>query len=363
MASQHTDLTGIPRTEIPACLAQPARPACILLDTDMGNDVDDALALGLLHALENRGACRLLAVTLTNPEPRAGAYVAAVNAFYGRGEIPVGISPGAPFVRPSAFLKMVDLRDAAGRPLFPNTFDAAGAPHSVELMRRTLAAAPGNSVVIAQIGFSTNTAALLDSPPDAISPLSGRELIEKKVRFLSIMSGAFSTVQSNNHWLEFNIVYDMPSARRLVAGWPTPVVWSGAEVGEVVPFPAHAVDEDFSYAAHHPLRESYQLFRPTPHERPTWDLTTVLYAVYPDRGYFDLSVQGTVEIMDDGFSRFHPGKGARDRYLIISKKQAGCLRGLFAGLVTEPPKPMPGAQAALPARRRPGAAIPADNLN
>jgi inosine-uridine nucleoside N-ribohydrolase len=303
----------------------------------MGNDVDDALALGLLHALENRGACEILAVTLTNPEPLAGPHVAALNAFYGRGGIPVGVSPGAPFVRPSPFLKMVEMKDAGGRPLFPSAFDPATAPSSVALMRRTLAAAPDASVVIAQIGFFTNCANLLASEPDAESPLTGRELIEKKVRFLSVMAGAFSTVQSNNHWLEFNIVYDIPSAKRLAAEWPTPVVWSGAEVGEAVPFPAHCVDEDFDYAPHHPLRESYQLFRPTPHERPTWDLTTVLYAVYPERDYFDLSVQGTVEIMDDGFSRFCPGKGSRDRYLIVSKKQAGCLRGLFAGLVTEPP--------------------------
>ncbi|HEY6991450.1 MAG TPA: hypothetical protein VH369_23845, partial [Bryobacteraceae bacterium] len=43
----------------------------VIFDTDMGNDVDDALALGVLHALSNRGECRLIGVTLTNANPAA----------------------------------------------------------------------------------------------------------------------------------------------------------------------------------------------------------------------------------------------------------------------------------------------------
>ena len=31
----------------------------VIFDTDMGNDVDDALALAVLHALQSRGQCRL----------------------------------------------------------------------------------------------------------------------------------------------------------------------------------------------------------------------------------------------------------------------------------------------------------------
>ena len=34
-------------------------------DTDLGNDVDDAMALAVIHALESRGECELLCVTLT----------------------------------------------------------------------------------------------------------------------------------------------------------------------------------------------------------------------------------------------------------------------------------------------------------
>ena len=58
---------------------------------DIGNDVDDALALAMLHALESRGECRLIAVTITKDNPWAAAYVDLVNTFYGRARIPIGM--------------------------------------------------------------------------------------------------------------------------------------------------------------------------------------------------------------------------------------------------------------------------------
>src|ERR1700686_4076865 len=66
----------------------------IVFDTDMGNDVDDALALAMLHALQSRGECRLLGVTVTKDNPWAAVYVDLVNTFYGRGQIPVGMVKG-----------------------------------------------------------------------------------------------------------------------------------------------------------------------------------------------------------------------------------------------------------------------------
>jgi len=74
-----------------ACLANlcfAARP--VIFDTDMGNDIDDALALAMLHALSDRGECQLIGVTLTNGHPAAVPYIRMVNRFYGRGDLPVG---------------------------------------------------------------------------------------------------------------------------------------------------------------------------------------------------------------------------------------------------------------------------------
>src|SRR5690606_31331180 len=99
-------------------------------------------------------------------------------------------------------------------------------------------------------------------------------------------------------------------------------------------------ERDFGYVKRHPIYESYQLFRATPHERPCYDLTSVLQAVWPDRGYFGMSVPGSVEVKDDGFTRFTPAresKSKRDRFLVVDKAQAALVRELFAALVTEAP--------------------------
>ena len=66
----------------PAALAQ--APTNIIFDTDMGNDVDDALALAMLHAFQSRHEINLLAVTITKDNKWAAPYVDVVNTFYGR---------------------------------------------------------------------------------------------------------------------------------------------------------------------------------------------------------------------------------------------------------------------------------------
>src|SRR5262249_6696701 len=153
-----------------------------------------------------------------------------------------------------------------------------------------------------------NLARLLKSKPDDASDLSGLELVRKKVRLLSVMAGSFA-VASDPPFLEFNVKLDVPSAQTLVADWPTPIVFSGFEIGLAVPFPAESIERDFAYVAHHPLAEAYRLYDQMPHNRPSWDLTSVLYAVRPDRGYFDLSPPGRVLVSDDGVTTFKPEEG------------------------------------------------------
>ncbi|MEK7753907.1 MAG: nucleoside hydrolase, partial [Acidobacteriota bacterium] len=48
-----------------AGLTAAAEPVPVIFDTDMGNDIDDALALAVLHALESRGEAKILGVTIT----------------------------------------------------------------------------------------------------------------------------------------------------------------------------------------------------------------------------------------------------------------------------------------------------------
>jgi purine nucleosidase len=314
-----------------------AEPVGVIFDTDLGNDVDDALALGMLHALESRGQCRLLAVTLTKDHPQAGPLADAINTFYGRGEIPIGTVRKGKTPEDSKFLPLADARNG-DKLRYPHDLQrSADAPDATLVLRQVLAAQPDQSVVIAQVGFSTNLARLLDTPGDAHSPLNGLELARKKVRLLSVMAGAFEPIDGNAHYCEYNVVQDVPSARRVATSWPTPIVWSGFEIGIAVPYPATSIERDYGYVTHHPLAESYRLYSPPPHNRPTWDLTAVLYGVWPDRGYFDLSPPGTITVGDDSFTTFQPNPQGTQRYLVLPADRRARVVEALVQLSSEPP--------------------------
>ena len=314
-----------------------AEPVRLIFDTDICGDCDDVLALGMIHALQSRGHCRLLAVTISVDHPLAAPFVDAVNSFYERGDVPIGVVGKGGVVEKSEFLSLVEEQES-GRFVYPHDVPMRqSAKNATAVLRETLAAQPDHSVVIAQVGFSTNLARLLDSPGDASSPLNGRELVERKVKLLSLMAGAFQPIDGNHRYLEYNVIKDIASARVLAERWPTPMVFSGFEIGIALPYPAVSIERDYGYVQHHPLAEAYIRRNPPPHNRPTWDLTSVLYAVLPDRGYFDISPPGTVTVEPDGFTRFTATPRGNHRYLILKPEQKPRVLEALVQLSSQPP--------------------------
>jgi inosine-uridine nucleoside N-ribohydrolase len=283
----------------------------------------------------------LLAVTITKDHPRAAEFVDAVNTFYGNGNVPIGIVRDGLTKDEGKFLELAAEKGVDGKARFAHDLDGAKAPDAVALLRQVLAAQADGSVAIAQVGFFTNLARLLDSKADESSPLSGRDLVKAKVKVLSLMAGTFQTVDFNTRHPEYNVKIDVPSAVKLVKNWPTPMIWSGYEIGKALPYPHRSIEEDYNYVSNHPIKDAYYLYNPPPHDRPTWDLTSVLYAVYPDRGYFDFSPPGRVTVEPDGVTHFSPdkkGKG-RDRYLILTPLQQARVLEALVQLSVEPPAP------------------------
>lgn len=313
----------------------------LIFDTDICGDCDDVLALGMIHALESRGACRLLAVTISADNDLAAPFVAAVNQFYGRGSIAIGIVGQGGVRAESQFLSLAEQRDG-GKLRYPRDEAIVREPPSAtSLLRKTLANEQDGSVVIVQVGFSTNLARLLDTKADEYSPLSGEELVRRKVRVLSLMAGAFTKIGDEARYREYNITQDVASARTVAERWPTPMVWSGFEIGIALPYPAVSIERDFGYAEHHPLAEAYIARNPPPHERPTWDLTSVLYAVYPDRGYFDVSPPGNVTVEPDGYTKFTADPAGRSRYLVLAPNRRGRVLEALLQLCSQPPEKNP----------------------
>jgi inosine-uridine nucleoside N-ribohydrolase len=320
-------------------LGAAADPVPVIFDTDMGNDVDDVMALAMLHSLESRGHCRLLAVTVTKDHSLAGPFTDAINTFHGRPDVPIGVVKQGATPDEGKFNNLAAARLPDGALAFPHDLiRGEDAPEAVGLLRKTLAAQPDATVVIIQVGFFTNLARLLDSPADGISGLSGEELVRKKVKLLSLMAGAFQTIDGGNRYTEYNVVKDLAAARKLTERWPTPRVWSGFEIGIAATYPHRSIETDYNHVPRHPLKEAYYLYEPPPHDRPTWDPTAVLQAVLPDGGYFRLSPPGKVTVEADGATAFRPAGDGRDRYLILDPGNIGRVREAVVQLSSQPPR-------------------------
>jgi hypothetical protein len=316
-----------------------ADPVPVIFDTDICGDCDDVLALAMLHNLEARGHCKLLAVTVSADHDQAAPFVDAVNTFFGRGEIPIGVvAPPAADAHESGFLHLADQKDGDALRFPHDLVKKADAPPAVQTLRKALAGQEDGSVVVIQVGFSTNLARLLDSKPDAISPLSGMDLVKKKVKLLSLMAGAFEPIDGNAAYEEYNVALDVPAAKALADRWPTPMIWSGFEIGIALPYPSRSILEDYGYVAHHPVSEAYIARNPPPHNRPTWDLTSVLHGVLPDKGYFTLSPPGRVTVGPKGVTTFKPEPNGPHRYLILPEGGGARVTEALVWLSSEPPR-------------------------
>ena len=314
----------------------PDPPVKLIYDTDMGNDVDDGFALGVIHNLQSRGECELLAVTITKDHDQAAPFTDLLNHYYGRGDIPIGVVRDGPTQQEGRFLPLARERDGDAY-RYPHDLESGkDAPEATALLRKVLAAQPDNSVAIAQVGFSTNLARLLDTPPDDYSPLTGKELAAKKVSVLSVMAGAFEPFNGKPH-REYNVVMDIPAAQKLAAEWPGTIIYSGFEIGIKTALRVEHIQQDFRYDPNHPMSAAYLVYNNAYRDQPSWDLTSVLYAVRPNRGYFGLSEPGTVTYDDKGLTTFTPDPNGRHKYLTVDPTQTERVKESLATLTTAPP--------------------------
>lgn len=310
------------------------KPVSLVFDTDIADDIDDVLALALIHGLENRGECRLLAVTISKDHDLAAPFTDAVNTFYGRGGIPIGVVRDGKLRDESRYARTILDAKQNGTFVYPRDVRTGrDCPEAVELLRKTLAAQPDQSVVMLMVGLSTNFARLLDSPADKHSPLNGRDLVAAKCRLLSLMGGMFTPTGRKK---SYNFHQDFPAAQKLIRDWPTTIWASGNEIGDAITYPADSIRDDFNYVPHHPVREAYEAWGRMPFERPCWDLTSVLIAVRPQRNYFGLSAPGTIRFDDAMVTQFTPDRAGKHRYLNLTPQQAIRAREAFAQLVSQP---------------------------
>jgi inosine-uridine nucleoside N-ribohydrolase len=281
-----------------------SQPVSIIFDTDIGPDYDDVGAITLLNALADSGECKILATIASNKHKRIAAVLNVFNTYFKRPGLPVGVVRG----------KAVDLEasqkwDSVIVDKYPHNIKTNDeAEDALGLYRKILAGQPDKSVTIVTVGFLTNMANLLNSPPDKYSPLSGEALIKKKVKSLVCMAGRFD--QDMGSYKEFNVVKDAAASKVVFDNWNTPIIFTGFEIGMKI-FTGLPLIQ--SSTAQSPVKDVYSISIPKSagdkNGRMSWDQTAVLIAV---RGYqkYYYGEEGRIISKEDGSNGWNlKGKG------------------------------------------------------
>ena len=249
---------------------------------DMAPDYDDVGAMAVLHALADSGEVDILATVSSNKQETTAPCIDVCNTYFGRPGIPVGAPKGEGVSMDTWHKGLKRTEELPSR--FPHKVESASqAEDAVSVYRRVLNAQPDTSVVVVTVGFFTNLKDLLESGPDADSPLSGKELVAAEVKRLVSMAGYFPEGK------EFNVMMDAPASQYVFENWPTPIVLSGFDIGEKIITGKQTAAMPVEGS---PVREAYKmcLEQDNPEGRNSWDQSAVLVAVRGAEPYFGLKL-------------------------------------------------------------------------
>ena len=285
MPSQRSQRLLVPSLLLQLILASAGSPQRLIVDTDMGFDVDDVVAVVLANTLHTRGEVDLLAVVHdTGCELGIGG-VSAMNHFYGHDNVTLGAWKG----KYGSDCNQHYVGTSGQNQYLSRVIDNMGGPvtSSQQVMlgtdayRKVLATAPNASVNIASIGMPTNLADLLGTKADQYSALSGYDLLAAKVNKIVMMDGMYNFGCAGGNigpaedcYGRAQAALKMPPSVKLVfsSKGASPAIYTGGGV----PF-THPVDS--------PIREALDNWccSPNGHRgnnggRLSWDPITVMIA-------------------------------------------------------------------------------------
>jgi inosine-uridine nucleoside N-ribohydrolase len=208
-------------------------PHKLLLDTDIGSDIDDAVCLAYLLA---QPECDLIGITTVTGEGQRRAMMASALCKAAGKEVPIYIGAETPLI---VAQRQPHTPQAAALDKWPH---AAHFPtgETIEFMRHTIRAHPGEVTLLA-IGPLTNVALLFAADPAIPALLKG----------LVLMGGSFWAGHFADQ--EWNLILD-PHAAAIVYRAAPPVHRSiGLDVTMQVTMPAAEVRDHFQHGILRPV--------------------------------------------------------------------------------------------------------------
>ena len=204
----------------------------LVLDTDIGSDIDDAVALAYLL---RQPRCELLGVTtVTGNVAQRAALCDVICREAGRDDVP--IHAGAPEV----------LLFGPGQPQVPQYEAIAGRPHrtefppntAVEFLRRTIRERPGQ-VTLLTIGPLTNIGLLFATDPEAAA------LLKQLVLMCGVFTGGGDHGPGDREW---NAMVDPIATAMVFRARPPRLLSVGLEVTTRCRLPAEECRRRFRAA-------------------------------------------------------------------------------------------------------------------
>jgi len=313
-----------------ACLAGARAPAAtaapptIIFDTDMGSDVDDAGALAVLHKLADKGEARIAAVVFSSGRNRYGAGAcAAINAWYGRKDLPLGQYQRDDVGDPGNSYSAQIARGPYGHSVTDR------APDLVAVYKQALRAQPDGAVTIVTVGHPHGLVWLMRDREAAA-------LVRTKVkRWVAMGYAGTKPVRDWNFGRNGVENY----VRELLETWPTDLYISSE--GEDILTGNRKLPLT---PAANPVRESYRLWPAAgaPGKpgalvtgRSSWDQIAILFAVRPR--YFTVEQGGSLE-QTAGFMTFwNPGRRNPKHHRVLLRVSGKEISEIIEDLMSEPP--------------------------
>ena len=188
-------------------------PLRVVIDTDIGDDLDDAVALTLAARLSQAGLVKVMGVTTVGGGARERAKAARVVLNQAGGaSIPVHVGRSHPWGEPPAFL--LPVAPLAGGLLLPD--QQVGNISRISAVDAMYAALPAT---IVSIGPLSNVGELLAKYPDAADKID-------RIVVMGAYPGPDKTARCRSNgknetypwWLDYNLVSDAGATMKIVQG-------------------------------------------------------------------------------------------------------------------------------------------------
>ena len=252
-----------------------------ILDTDIGNDVDDLIAIAMFCNWHKAGQVDLCAAVSSKQGKLSGEVLSWLLGYYGL-EVPVGYCESGALQPKQKYLELLPKLQA----VYPRVISHAVCP-SKDIILKALQGAKDQSLTYIMIGNATNVAEILSDK--ALS-----DLMHQKICRIIWMAGEFEVAYPEN-----NIRVDAKSSHIIFDNWHGVLEMLPSSVGKKVIYPGHhLIDRP------EPVAQMYNDYMKRGWGRECWDPLTVLYASGIADEVFEVSSAGKIVLDDNEITQF-----------------------------------------------------------